>query len=121
MSTIPDAMLLCASSPYARKGALFEAYRRHHGQDGDPVLLWHAPTRVMNPSVPQAMIDAATERDPSHARAEYGAQFRDDIESYIKLDVVERCVAVGVSERPPRAGHRLQGVHRSELAARTTA
>ena len=31
-------------------------------------------------------------------------EFRDDIESYIKLDVVERCVAVGVSERPPRAG-----------------
>ena len=104
MSTIPNAMLLAASSPYARKGALFEAYRRHHGQNGDPILLWHAPTRVMNPSVPQAVIDAATERDPAHASAEYGAQFRTDVESYIKLDVVERCVAIGVSERPPLAG-----------------
>ena len=77
------------------------------------MMVWHAPTRVMNPSVPQAIIDAATERDPAHARAEYGAQFRSDIESYIKLDVVERCVAVGVLERPPRAGISLQGVRRS--------
>ena len=46
MATVPGAMLLCASSPYARKGALFDAHRRHHGKDGDPVLVWHAPTRV---------------------------------------------------------------------------
>ena len=39
MATIPGAMLLCASSPYARKGALFDAHRRHHGKDGDPVLI----------------------------------------------------------------------------------
>ena len=38
MATIPNAMLLCASSPYARRGALFDAYRKHFGKDGDPVL-----------------------------------------------------------------------------------
>jgi hypothetical protein len=35
MSTIPDAVLLCASTPYARRGALWDAHRRHYGQDGD--------------------------------------------------------------------------------------
>lgn len=45
MSTIPGSMLLCASSPYARKGSLFEAHRKHFGVEGDPVLVWHAPTR----------------------------------------------------------------------------
>jgi hypothetical protein len=29
MATIPNAMLLCASSPHARKGALWNAYHRH--------------------------------------------------------------------------------------------
>ena len=71
MSTIPNAMLLAASSPYARKGELWNAYRRHFAKDGDPVMFWHADTRSMNSSVPQSIIDAATDRDPAHARAEY--------------------------------------------------
>jgi hypothetical protein len=45
MSTIPGAILLCASSPYARRGALWEAYRRYHGDDNARVLVWQAPTK----------------------------------------------------------------------------
>jgi len=101
MATIPGAMLLCASSPYARRGALFDAHRKHFGKDGDPVLVWHAPTRAMNPTLPQRVIDAAMEADPVSAVAEYGAEFRSDIESYVSRDAVEACVALGVRERPP--------------------
>ena len=36
MATIPGARLLCASSPHSRRGALFEAWRKHFGKDGDP-------------------------------------------------------------------------------------
>jgi phage terminase large subunit-like protein len=32
MATIPGSMLLCANSPHARRGALWEAYRKHFGQ-----------------------------------------------------------------------------------------
>src|SRR6202043_3690048 len=66
MSTLaPDAMLLCASSPYAPRGALHSAFRQHYGRDGAPVLIWRAATRTMNPSVPQSVIDEAMARDPS--------------------------------------------------------
>ena len=44
MATIPNAMLLCASSPYARKGVLWEAYHRYFGHDGS-ILVWQAPRR----------------------------------------------------------------------------
>ena len=80
MATIPNSMLLCASSPYARRGALWDAHRRHFAQDGDPILVWQADTRTMNPTVPQILIDEANARDPASAQAEYGAQFRSDIE-----------------------------------------
>src|SRR6478672_9863237 len=82
MSTIPGAMLLCASSPYARRGALYDAFQRHYGKDS-PVLVWKAPTRIMNPTVPQSVIDEAMDRDPASAAAEFLATFRDDIEDFV--------------------------------------
>lgn len=99
MATIPGAMMLCASSPYARRGALWQAHQRYFGKPG-PVLVWQAPTRTMNSSVPQRVIDEATERDPASAAAEFGAQFRSDIEAFVSREAVLACVAPGVRERP---------------------
>lgn len=99
MSTIPNSMLLCASSPYARRGVLYEAHRKHFGREHDPTLVWQAATRRMNPSVPQSFIDAEMERDAASARAEYLAQFRADIEAFITRESVEACISNGVYER----------------------
>ena len=51
MAQFPNAMLLCASSPYAKRGSLFDAWRKHYGKDGDPILVWQAATRTMNPTI----------------------------------------------------------------------
>jgi hypothetical protein len=101
MATIPNAMLLCASSPYARRGALWEAYRKHFAKDGDKVLVWKAATRKMNPTVPQSVIDDATEQDPASAAAEYGAEFRTDVEALLTREAIEACVSLDCRERPP--------------------
>lgn len=103
MATVPGAMLLAASSPYARKGSLFNAHRRHYGKDG-PILVWKADTRRMNPSVPQSLIDEAMEADPASASAEYMAEFRSDVSSYIDRDALEAVVSYGVYERAPISG-----------------
>lgn len=100
MLTIPTAMLLCASSPYSRRGVLWDARQRHYGHEGAP-LVWQAATRTMNPSVPQSEIDKKYEEDPAVAAAEYGAQFRTDLQSYVDRAAVEACVDTGVFERPP--------------------
>src|SRR5262249_41923879 len=65
-----------------------------------PILIWKAPTRCMNSTVPQSVIDAAMEADPQSAAAEYGACFRTDVESYIARDVVEAAVIQGCFELP---------------------
>ena len=101
MLTIPDAMLICASSPYARRGPLWESFRRYWGVDEANVLVWRAPTLTMNPSVPRRLIDEAYEADPASAAAEYGAEFRTDVETFVTREAVEACVAVGVHERAP--------------------
>lgn len=106
MATVPGAMLLCASSPYARRGAMWDAYQQWYGKPDAPVMFWKAATRVMNPSVPQQFIDDAYARDPANAAAEYGADFRTDIEALVSREVVENCIKAGVHERAPERRHR---------------
>jgi hypothetical protein len=103
MATIPNSILLCASSPYARRGELWEAHRKYFGKQGN-ILIWQAPTRLMNPTVPQRVIDEAMERDPSSAQSEYFANFRTDIEAYVSREAVLACVSEHVLERPPVNG-----------------
>ncbi len=105
MATLPGSLLMVATSPYARRGPVWQAWREHHGKDGD-VLVWRAPTRTMNPGVPQAIIDRAMEADPSSAAAEYMAEFRTDVEDFISRDVIDAAVAVGRHEVP-----RVSGAH----------
>jgi hypothetical protein len=106
MATVPGALLLALSSPYARRGELWRAYRQHYGQEGDPVLVWQADSRTMNPSVDAAVIQAAYEADEAAASAEYGAQFRRDIESFVSREAVEACVIPVRRELRPAAGIR---------------
>ncbi|SIO50110.1 hypothetical protein SAMN05443247_06635 [Bradyrhizobium erythrophlei] len=100
MATIPKALMLKASSPYARRGALWADYRKHYAKDESTTLVWVASTRRMNPCVPQSFIDAAYEDDPASAAAEYDAQFRTDVEGYVTREAIEAVTSVGVFERP---------------------
>ena len=98
--TIPGAMLICASSPYARRGELWDAFRKYFGNADGP-LVWRATTREMNASVRQRIIDEALERDPARASSEYLAEFRTDIESFVSRDVVDAAVTLGRWELSP--------------------
>src|SRR5437867_2159767 len=55
----------------------------------------------MNPTVPQSIIDRAMETDPQAASAEYLAQFRSDVGSFLDLDLIERAIETGRRERAP--------------------
>jgi hypothetical protein len=96
MATIPNSKLMVISSPYARSGVLYETHRDYYGKDDPEILVWLAPTRVMNPTIPQKLIDRETEKDPTAARAEWYAEFREDIEEFLSLDAIEAvCVLDG--------------------------
>jgi hypothetical protein len=101
MSTIPGAVLMSITSPYARKGEAWRLYDKNFGRPDARVLVWQADTRTMNPTVPQAIIDEAYERDPAVAAAEYGAQWRRDVENIVPREIVEHAVVSGRDELPP--------------------
>ena len=96
-----DALVIAGSSPYARRGVLWDAFRRWHGKDDARNLVWQAATRTMNPTISQDFVDAEYERDPASAAAEYGANFRSDIAAFVDLAVLEACTAEGLFEFPP--------------------
>jgi hypothetical protein len=107
--TIPGAKLLCASSPYARKGALWEVYDRYFGKDDAPVLIWRGTSVEMNPTIPQAEIDREYEKDPASAAAEFGAEFRTDVEGFVSVEAVRACIEPNVRERLPDRQYRYYG------------
>jgi hypothetical protein len=102
MATLPDALLLCLSTPYARRGEVWRNYDSHYGQDGDPVLVWRADSRTMNPTLAAAVIARAYEDDPAVASAEWGAEFRRDVAGYVDLESVRAVTVPGRRELPPR-------------------
>lgn len=80
-------------------------HRRHYGPDDDPlVLVAQGASRDFNPSLPQSVVDRAMQRDPASASAEYLAQFRSDVDSFVSRESVEACVEVGCRERAPLVG-----------------
>ncbi|MEJ0093505.1 MAG: hypothetical protein WDN46_08710 [Methylocella sp.] len=103
MATFGDeAMMVIASSPYSRRGLLWDAHRKYYGKNDPRNLFWQAATRVMNPSVPQSFIDAEFERDAASAAAEYGAAFRTDLEAFVSRDVIDSCIEPDCHEIGPQ-------------------
>jgi hypothetical protein len=104
LASIPGAMLLIASCPYAKRGELYAAFRRHYGKDDARVLVWKASTEAMNPALDKAIIKEAYDSDPEAARAEYGAEFRDDLADFVTRETVDAVTMWGRSELPPQVG-----------------
>ena len=91
MATVPGALLLGISSPYARRGVLWKQHREHFGKPSD-VLVWQAPSRAMNPTLPESVVQQALEEDEPAARGEYLGEFRLDVEALLTREAVEACV-----------------------------
>ena len=97
--------LIAISSPYARRGELWTTFKRGYGPQGDPlILVAHASSRDMNPTLQRADIDREMDRDPAAGLAEYYAEFWTDISAFVSQEVIDGCVAYGVFEMPPAAG-----------------
>ncbi len=104
LSTIPNALLLNASSPYRRAGMLWTTFQKHYGKDDSRVLVVKATTQEANPNIDPATIAEAYEDDPESAASEYGGEFRTDVADFISRAVVEACIEPGCHERPRVAG-----------------
>jgi len=100
LATVPGSLLLGISTPYSKSGPLYESFRDKYGKDDPDTLVWKAPTKVMNPTIPDRVIDKALKDDYSAAKAEWLAEFREDLETFLPTEMVEACVVPGRWELP---------------------
>jgi hypothetical protein len=110
--TVPGARVYGISSPYARRGILWQAYERHWGRASD-VLVFNADTLSLNPLVDAREVARALDEDPAAAASEYGQDglvaFRVDIQSFLSREAVEAVTVLGRRELAPAAGRSYVG------------
>jgi hypothetical protein len=77
LSMCPDGGLLALwSSVHTKKGFAYRKYKQCFGVDDADDFVWYAPSAVMNPLLPQSVVDKALAEDAPRAKAEYLSEWR---------------------------------------------
>ncbi len=92
-------LLLCLTTPHGRRGEAWKAVQR----PGDRFVV-RLPSLVLNPSLDRRVVERAFADDPQAAAAEWSAEFRSDLETFLNRDVLDDATVPGRHELPPRAG-----------------
>jgi hypothetical protein len=109
MASLPGSLLVGISTPHRKSGLLYAKFKKHYAESDDNVLVIKAATATLNPTIDEAIIARAMEDNPEKARAEWLAEFRDDISTFADPEAIEACVMRGVRELPPARGVRYHG------------
>ena len=100
MATFPNAKLVLASSPFAMNGVLWDMWRDR--KKDKEVLVWHAPTALMNPAVPASFLKGEKKRDPENYRREYEAEFAEALSAFLPAQSIDACVVSGRTRLEPQ-------------------
>jgi hypothetical protein len=96
-----NGMLAIISSPYWRRGVLYEAWSKKGDKS---VLVAVGSSKDFNSTISQKRIDRAYAEDPVAAQTEYGGAWRSDIEAFLSIEAVRAVVIPSVFELPPQPG-----------------
>lgn len=111
MANVPGHLTVGASSPYDRKGLLYQKHHDFYGVENDSVLVWQANTLLMHdtPAI-RDYVQKAWAADPTAAASEVGGlepgvdiRFRTDIEDYWPPELTTLNTDA-VLERAPQLG-----------------
>lgn len=93
------------SSPYAKRGVLYEQFRDHYGKDSDHLVI-KGDLRTLNPTVDEKEIERHRAGDPEAAVSELDGEFRGNLTGFIDEAVLRSNVEPGVRVRPFQPMHR---------------
>jgi hypothetical protein len=89
LARVPGSIAIGISSPYKKSGLLYRKFTKHFGQNDDDVLVIRAESKKLNPTLSDEEIERDLADDYAAARAEWFAEWRDDIAGWLPLEVIE--------------------------------
>jgi hypothetical protein len=101
--------LIAVSTKYAPRGWAYGTWKKHYGNNNSQILVVDAPSKLMNPTLDQAIIDAAIAEDRTAAMSEFMNQWREDIQIFLPIDVIEGVVVKNRFQLLPKQGRRYFG------------
>jgi hypothetical protein len=101
---VPGGLLIMGSSVYRKKGWMYRKWKELHGNSDTNDICWFAPSRVMNPALPQSVVDEALRKDRAKNSAEYLNIWREDISDLVPVELLEEQTDWDVFERPYERG-----------------
>ena len=96
--------LFAVSTKYSRRGWSYLVWKSNFGNNEGVSLVWDAPSKLMNPTLDQSVIDAAMQEDKVAARSEFMNEWREDICIFLPREVIEAVVKKGRMELLPDIG-----------------
>jgi hypothetical protein len=109
MISFPSTRLIKISTPYMKGGVLYDDFKRGFGQDDPDLLVWRAPSLLMNPSLRAERLEQERRLDPSRFAREYLGEFAEDVDAFLPSAWIEGAVQSGRHELPPVDGVRYHG------------
>lgn len=103
LATIPESLLISISTPYSKRGILFETFRKSYGQPGK-TLVWKSDSLKMNPTLDRSIIEDALKDDPVAARSEWLSEWREDVQTFLSQDAVDSVVIPSRGDLPKIEG-----------------
>jgi hypothetical protein len=104
---VPDGGLtMLMTSVHRKRGLVYRQCKELFGNNDAEDIFWLAPSRVMNPALPENVVVRAKAKDPQRANAEFESIWREDLSDFIPTDVIDAATDFSVLERPPIRGIR---------------
>jgi len=103
MLTIPNSLVVGISTPFARDGLLWRKFNANWGKVDSSILSWRGCSWEMNKTLNEkALRDQYFEElGPAAFGAEFEAKFREDMETFLPLEIVNAAIVKGRSILAP--------------------
>ena len=94
--------LIVISTKYRKSGWCYKKWVKNFKNDEGKIFVWEAPSSLMNPELDADEIADIVSEDPAAGNAEFYNCWREDLENFISIELVQVCVIRGRAELLPR-------------------
>lgn len=116
MAQFPSAKVILISTPSAKQGLLWQFYKE--GFDVPQRFTCQAPTRLINPVIPEEFINRERKRDPDYCRREFDGIFAERTQAFFSDELLDSCFTLLSDSRYKSSYSYACGVDQSGLSGR---